>query len=311
VTLEREIVEFLEKRAAAGLPEVWEAPVYTLRKNLANRPILSGEPEKIYEVEHKYFAGPTAELPVRIYRPHWHKPLPVMIYFCGGGWVLQSLDVYEQLLRSLANKGQVVVIAVNYQKAPEHPFPIPFDDCYATLLWVRDNAEALGIDPNQIGVGGDSAGGKLASCVALKARDTGDINLAYQALIYPCNDPKMEYESAKTNGSGYNLSTKGMKTFWDMYLQKKSDAKNPYAAPVNANNFSGVAPAIILTAEYDPLLDDGYNYAQLLKRDGVPTIYYEYPGMIHGFFSLAGVTPVAEQAQQRLADEINAILLTD
>jgi acetyl esterase len=307
--LDHEIVQFLEKRAASGLPEIWEAPVYTLRKNLANRPALSGELEKIYEVEHKYFAGPTAELPVRIYRPHWHKPLPALIYFCGGGWVLNSLDIYEQSLRSLANKGQFIVIAVNYQKAPEHPFPIPFDDCYSTLLWVKENAEQLGIDPSQIGVGGDSAGGNLASCVAIKARDTGDIKLAFQALIYPCNDPEMNYESAKTNGSGYNLSTKAMKTFWDMYLSKKSDRKNPYASPIASKDLKGVAPAIVITAEYDPLLDDGYNYADLLKRDGVPTIYYEYPGMIHGFFSLAGVTPVAIQAQQRLADEINAILL--
>ena len=158
-----EIVEFLEKRANSGLPEVWEAPVSTLRKNLENRPLLSGEPEKIYEVEHKYFAGPSAELPIRIYRPHWHKPLPALIYFSGGGWVLNSLDIYEQVCRSLANKGQFIVIAVNYQKAPEHPFPIPFDDCYATLLWVKEHADQLGIDAQQIGVGGDSAGANLAA----------------------------------------------------------------------------------------------------------------------------------------------------
>ena len=308
MALDREIVEFLEKRAASGLPEVWEAPVSTLRKNLENRPLLSGEPEKIYEVEHKFIAGPTAELPIRIYRPHWQKPLPAMVFFAGGGWVLNSLDIYEQAARSMANKGQFIVIAVNYQKAPEHPFPIPFDDCYETLLWIRDHADALGIDQTQIGVAGDSAGANLAAAVALKARDTGDIDLAFQALIYPCNDPEMKYESAKTNGVGLNLTTKGMKWFWDQYLQKKSDHKNPYAVPFAAKDYRGLAPAIVITAEYDPLLDDGYNYAQLLKRDGVTTIYYEYPGMIHGFFSLAAVTPTAIEAQSRLADEINALL---
>lgn len=306
--LDKEMVEFLEKRAASGLPEIWEATPFVMRKNLENRPILSGEPEKIYEVEHKFIAGPTAELPIRIYRPHWHKPLPAFIYFIGGGWVLNSLDIYEQVLRSLANKGQLIVIAVNYQKAPEHPFPIPFDDCYETLLWVRDNADKLGIDPNQIGVGGDSAGGNLAAAVALKARDTGDINLAFQALIYPCLDPELNFESAKINGSGFGLSTKAMLTYWNLYLSKKIDRKNTYAVPLNAKDFKNLPPAIVITAEYDPLLDDGYNYAQLLKRDGVPTIYYEYPGVIHGFFSLAGVTPVAIEAQQRLVDEINAIL---
>ena len=309
MALEKEIIEFLEKRSAMGLPDIWEAPVEILRKNLANRPLLSGEPEKIYEVEHRFFAGPTAELPLRIYRPHWHKPLPALIYFCGGGWVLNSLDIYEQVCRSLANKGQFVVIAVNYQKAPEHPFPIPFDDCYATLLWVQENADRLGIDANQIGVAGDSAGGNLASCVALKARDKEEIKLAFQALIYPCNDPEMDYESARTNGVGFNLTTKGMKTFWDMYLQKKSDRKKPYASPFAAKDLSNLPPTIIITAEYDPLLDDGYNYAQLLKKSGVTVSYYEYPGMIHGFFSLAGVTPVAIEAQQRLADEINALIL--
>ena len=231
-----------------------------------------------------------------------------MVFFAGGGWVLNSLDIYEQAARSMANKGQFIVIAVNYQKAPEHPFPIPFDDCYATLLWVRDRADSLGIDPTQIGVAGDSAGANLAAAVALKARDTGDIDLAFQALIYPCNDPEMNYESAQVNGSGYNLSTKAMKWFWERYLSKKSDFKNPYAVPIVAKDFKNLAPAIIITAEYDPLLDDGYNYAQLLKQGGVPTIYYEYPGMIHGFFSLAGVTPVALEAQSRLADEINALL---
>jgi acetyl esterase len=309
MALNQELVEFLAKRTAAGLPEIWEAPVEIIRRNLENRPILSGEPEKIYQVEHKFIPGPTADLPIRIYRPHWHKPLPALVYFTGGGWVLNSLDIYEQVLRSLSNKGQFVVIAVNYQKAPEHPFPIPFDDCYATLLWVKKNAEILGINSDQIGVGGDSAGANLASCVSLKARDTGDIKLAFQALIYPCNDPEMNYQSAVVNGEGYNLSTKAMKTFWDMYLPKKTDRKNPYAAPINAKNFSQLAPAIVITAEFDPLLDDGYNYAQELKQSGVPTIYYEYPGMIHGFFSLAGVTPVAIEAQQRLTDEINALLL--
>ena len=155
--------KFLERRAAAALPEIWEAPVSVLRKNLENRPALSGDPEKIYEVENKFIAGPTSELPIRIYRPHWHKPLPALVFFCGGGWVLNSLDIYEQALRSLANKGQFIVIAVNYQKAPEHPFPIPFDDCYSTLLWVRDRADVLGINPTQIGVGGDSAGANLAA----------------------------------------------------------------------------------------------------------------------------------------------------
>ncbi len=303
-----ELIEYLETRAASGLPEVWQAPVSTIRKNLENRAIASGEPEKISEVIHRYIPGPTADLPIRIYRPTKGAVLPALVFFHGGGWVINNLDSYEQPMRSLANKGQFVVIAVNYQKAPEQPFPIPFDDCYATLLWVEQNAEALGIDPTQIGVGGDSAGGNLAAGVAIKARDTQDLDLAFQLLIYPCNDSEMNYDSAYNNGTGYGLSTQAMKWFWQQYLAKKSDAKNPYAVPASAKDFSGLAPAIITTAEFDPLLDDGYIYAEMLRKSGVKTIYREYQGVIHGYFTLAGITPEAEVLHQYVADEINALL---
>ena len=205
-------------------------------------------------------------------------------------------------------KSGSVIISVNYQKAPEHPFPIPFDDCYSTLLWAAENAAMLGIEPSQIGVGGDSAGGNLAAGVAIKARDTGDVNLAFQLLIYPCNDNEMNYESAHKNGDGYGLSTRAMKWFWEQYLSKKSDAKNPYAVPVAAKDFKNLAPAIITTAEFDPLLDDGYIYAELLRKSGVPTIYREYEGVIHGYFTLAGITPEAEVLHRHVTDEINALL---
>jgi acetyl esterase len=166
----------------------------------------------------------------------------------------------------------------------------------------------LGIEPSQIGVGGDSAGGNLAAGVAIKARDTGDVNLAFQLLIYPCNDNEMNYESAYKNGDGYGLSTRAMKWFWEQYLSKKSDAKNPYAVPVAAKDFKNLAPAIITTAEFDPLLDDGYIYAELLRKSGVPTIYREYEGVIHGYFTLAGITPEAEVLHRHVTDEINALL---
>ena len=306
--LKPELVAYLQARSQSGLPEVWQAPVATLRKNLENRAIQSGEPEKIFEVTHRFIPGPTADLPIRIYRPVKGAVLPALVFFHGGGWVINNLDSYEQPMRSLANKGQFVVIAVNYQKAPEAPFPIPFDDCYATLLWVAENAEKLGIEPTQIGVGGDSAGGNLAAGVAIKARDTGDINLAFQLLIYPCNDNEMNYESAYKNSDGYGLSTKAMKWFWEQYLSRKADAKNPYAVPAAAKDFSNLAPAIITTAEFDPLIDDGYIYAELLRKSGVSTVYREYEGMIHGYFTLAGITTEANVLHQHVADEINALL---
>jgi acetyl esterase len=306
--LKPELIEFLQLKNESNLPEVWQAPVATIRKNLENRAIQSGEPEKIHEVIHRFIPGPTADLPIRIYRPVKGAVLPALVFFHGGGWVLNNLDSYEQAMRSLANKGQFVVIAVNYQKAPELPFPIPFDDCYATLLWVANNAAMLGIEPTQIGVGGDSAGGNLAAAVAIKARDTAEIDLAFQLLIYPCNDNEMNYDSAYNNGVGYGLSTQAMKWFWEQYLSKKADAKNPYAVPAAAKDFTNLAPAIITTAEFDPLLDDGYIYAELLRKSGVQTVYREYEGMIHGYFTLAGITPEANVLHQHVADEINALL---
>ncbi len=308
MSLKPEFVNYLEARANSGMPEVWQAPVVTIRKNLENRAIQSGEPEKIFEVIHRFIPGPTSDLPIRIYRPVKGAVLPALVFFHGGGWVLNNLDSYEQALRSLANKGQFVVVAVNYQKAPELPFPIPFDDCYATLLWVAENCEKLGIDPSMIGVGGDSAGANLAAGVAIKARDTADVKLAFQVLIYPCNDNEMKYDSAHNNAVGYGLSTRAMQWFWDQYLSKKSDAKNPYAVPASAKDFSDLAPAIITTAEFDPLLDDGYTYADLLRKAGVPTIYREYEGVIHGYFTLAGITPEANVLHNFVASEINAIL---
>ena len=308
MTLRPEIKKYLDEGAAANPPQAWEIPIASSRRLRMGRVAISGTPEPIYQVEHKFIAGPTSDLPIRIYRPSAQGPLPAMVYFHGGGWVFNTLDMFEQCLRSIANKGNFIIVAVAYQKAPEHPFPIPFDDCYATTKWVFENAESLGIDPKKIGVCGDSAGANLASAVALKARDEGDLSLAFQALIYPCNDYEMKYESATENATGFGLTTKGMRWFWEEYLQSELDKHHPYAVPITAESLKDLPPAIIVTAEYDPLLDDGYNYAEALKDAGVFTIYREYAGLIHGFMIMATVTPEAVIAQHNLADEINALL---
>ena len=197
---------------------------------------------------------------------------------------------------------------MQYQKAPEQPFPTPFNDCYATLEWVVNNSTDLGIDLTAIGVGGDSAGGNLASAVALKARDTGLINLAFQLLIYPCNEISMDYPSATEFAQGYGLSTKAMKWFWDKYLPNNQDHSNKYAVPFRADTLKGVAAAIVIAAEFDPLTDDARNYYSKLVADSVPAIYKEYAGQIHGFFNLGGVTADADLLYADIAIEINAIL---
>jgi acetyl esterase len=306
MSLAPEIEAFLKRLDALNLPQVWQAPVDEIRRNTQGRTITSGPVENILETSNRFIPGPTADLPIRIYRPTVATNAPAIVYFHGGGWVLNFLDIYDASLARLANQSGATIIAVNYQKAPEHPFPIPFDDCYATLLWVMENATNLGIDENRIGVAGDSAGANLASGVAIKARDN-EIALAFQLLIYPCNDRNFETESYIKNATGYGLSTQSMQWFWDQYLQGSQHDTNPYAVPMRAGSFSGVAPAIIITAQYDPLISDGENYAALLERDGISVIYKEYAGMIHGFFTNMAVTPTARESIDFAAGRIKEL----
>ena len=306
MSLAPEIQAYLKRLEALNLPQVWQAPVDVIRRNTQSRVATSGPVEAIYEISNRFIPGPTADLPIRIYRPTSASNAPAIVYFHGGGWVLNFLDIYDASLARLANQSGATIISVNYQKAPEHPFPIPFDDCYATLLWVIANATDLNIDPRKIGVAGDSAGANLASGVAIKARDE-KIALAFQLLIYPCNDRNFETESYIKNATGYGLSTQSMQWFWDQYLQGDSHDQNPYAIPARADSLKDVAPAIIVTAEYDPLLSDSEQYVELLKASGVDVRYREFKGMIHGFFSNLAVTPTAMDAITFVAGEIKEI----
>lgn len=306
--LKPEITAYLAERSATGLPQVWQAPLAEIRENTKLHIALKQPLLQIYSVDHRSINGPTSNLPIRIYRPSEENNLPALVFFHGGGWVLNFLDIYEPALRKIAKNGNFVIIAVEYQKAPEHSYPAPLDDCYATLKWVIENAAELGIDLAAIGVGGDSAGGNLASSVALKACSEQLISLAFQLLIYPCNDYQMNYPSATNYSQGYGLTTKAMKWFWDQYLSKVEDREDPYAVPVKANSLRGVAPAILIAAEFDPLTDDVKNYYQKLIKDSVPAIYKEFAGQIHGFFNLSGVTEDAESLYSEIAKEINAVL---
>ncbi len=303
MTLAPEIAQQLADQKAAGLPQVWEAPVSVIRELTQGRVAFAGQPEPIHSVVNRFIPGPTADLPIRVYRPKNDQNAPAMVYFHGGGWVLNFLDIYDAALHRLANQSGSVIISVNYQKAPEHPFPTPFDDCYATLRWVKSHAAEIGIDPNRIGVGGDSAGGNLAAAVAVKARDE-KIELSYQLLVYPCIDRDFTTKSYLEYATEYGLTTRAMEWFWDQYLQGDQHNENPYAAPMRAKSLAGVAPSIVITAQYDPLVSDSENYCAKLKNDGAEFIYKEFPGMIHGFFANVGATPAAHLALDFSAQEI-------
>jgi acetyl esterase len=309
--LKPEIRQYLSERSALGLPAVWQAPLDEIRK-ITNLHIALSQPLiDLFEVKKILIPGPKSDLPVRIYRPSQKFNLPALVFFHGGGWVLNFLDIYEPALRKLALAGDFVIIAVEYQKAPEHPYPAAFNDCFATLEWVVKNAMRLEIDPKAIGVGGDSAGGNLASAVALKVRDLNLLPLAYQLLIYPCNDYEMNYKSANTYAENFGLTSKAMRWFWEQYLADSKFQVDPCAVPAKAATLTGLAPALIFTAENDPLVDDGKNYYELLVSHSVPAFYKDYPGQIHGFFNLSGVTADAELLYSDISREINTLLGRD
>ena len=306
----------LDPQAAAFLaiandgnpPDISEVPISVTRTGLQAAKFMSGAREDVGHVTHTFIPGPTADLPIRIFTPKGSGPFNGLVYFHGGGWCVFFDELYEPQLRSLANSTKSVVISVNYQKAPEHKFPIPFDDCYATLEWVFQNSESLNINQSKIGIAGDSAGGNLASAVALKVRDQGLRKLAYQLLIYPCNDRKFDYSSMLSNGEGYGLTKKGMEWLWEQYLNDNDDDQNPYAIPHVAKSYRNLPPTIIITAEYDVLHDDGAAYAQKLIADNVPTIYRDYPGQIHGFFSYSEDIDEGKNLRKEFARDINGIL---
>lgn len=291
-----EIKQYLVGKAMLGAPEAWQAPLDVIRANTYGRIALGGKVQEVFSMEDRYIPGPTADLHVRIYRPTDAEDLPSLVYFHGGGWVLNFLDIYDAEMCALANASGSVIVAVNYQKAPEHPYPIPFDDCFATFLWVHKNADVLGVDPSKIGVGGESAGGNLAAAVALKARDVSGPSPRYQLLINPCTERDFETKSYLEYASGYGLSREGMMWYWNQYLQGDDHDQDPYACPATATDLANLPPAIVLTAECDPLKDDGVKYERLLRESGVRTFYEEYGGMIHGFVSWGAVTPKAHEA---------------
>ena len=303
MSLAPEIIKLLADQKAAGLPQAWEAPLSVIRELTQSRVAFNGKPESIHSVVNKFIPGPTADLPIRIYRPNEDQNAPALVFYHGGGWVMNFIDIYDAAMHRLANQSGAVVISVNYQKAPEHPFPIPFDDCYATLIWAKEHAKELGIDPDRIGVGGDSAGGNLAAAVAIKARDES-ISLSYQLLVYPCIARDFTTKSYNEYATNFGLSTQAMKWFWEQYLQGNQHDDNSYAVPMRAKSLAGVAPSIVITAQYDPLVSDSENYCKKLLGDGAEVIYREFPGMIHGFFANVALTPSAHLALDFAAEEM-------
>ena len=294
----------LDRVAARGLPPIWDTPLEEARAMMQTLCRLAGPPEPVANVEDRVILGPSGEIPIRIYTPTGAGPFPLLVFFHGGGFVLGDLDSMDAPCRALANRAGCLVVSVDYRLAPEHQFPTAPEDCYAAVCWVAENAASLNGDPRRIAVGGDSAGGNLAAVVALMARDRGGPPLVFQLLIYPATNHDFTTASYLENAEGYSLTTADSRWFWSQYLRHEDDARNPYASPLRAPDLSGLPPALVITAEYDPLRDEGEAYAARLREAGLAAETKRYDGMIHGFFQMGGVLAQGKQALEDAAQAL-------
>ena len=258
--------------------------------------------ESVAWVEDLSIPGPGGDIPVRLYSPNPDAQLPTLVYFHGGGWVLGDLDSHDPLCRALANRAEAVVVSVDYRLAPEHKYPAAAEDAYAAALWLAEHGVEWGADPTRIAVAGDSAGGNLAAVATLMARDRGAPPLRAQALIYPVTNCDFGVESYRLNGDGsVGLSEDAMRWFWRCYTRSPAEAAEPYASPLRADTLLGLPPALVITAEHDPLRDEGEAYAARLERSGVPAELVRYDGVIHGFVGQLAAFPEGDAAADRIA----------
>ncbi|MCL4684854.1 alpha/beta hydrolase [Myxococcota bacterium] len=244
-------------------------------------------------------------IPVRLYGPAGSPPpAPGLVYFHGGGWVIGSPDTHENLCKALANRSGARVVSVDYRLAPEHPWPAAPEDGYAVACHLAEHGSEFGIDATRVAIAGDSAGGNLAAVVALMARDRAGPTLRHQALLYPVVDHDFDRPSYRENGDGYFLTRDDMRWFWDQYVADPALRSDGYVAPLHAEDLAGLPPATVITAEYDPLRDEGEAYAERLRLAGVPTTCTRYDGQIHGVASLLDLI----DAGKRAVDQIGAAL---
>jgi len=297
---------YLDQMAALNAPPLHTFTPELIRQAISMQRAMFGEPELVANVENRVIPGPAGDIPVRIYTPSGNGPFPVLVFFHGGGWVICDLDTHDDLCRSLTNQAACIVVSVDYRLAPEHKFPAAPQDCYAATRWVAGNAAQLNGDPSRVAVGGDSAGGNLAAVISQMARDQGGPPLVFQLLIYPATDFKANTPSIEENADGYFLSKQDMIWFTNHYLNGEEDKLNPLASPLKASDLSELPPALIITAQYDPLRDEGELYGQRLKAAGVPVTISRYNGMIHGFLSMASVLDQGKQAIAECAAALQA-----
>lgn len=256
----------------------------------------STAPEPVAKVEDRTVPGPAGTIPVRVYTPSGAGPFPVLVYIHGGGWVIASIQAYDSSARALANAAKCVVISVGYRYAPENRFPAAHEDCYTATQFVMKNADQFNGDPARVAIGGESAGGNMATAVCLMARDRKGLMPVYQLLVYPVTDTRTDTPSYRQNANAKPLNRATMQWFFRHTLDEPRDRNSKYLAVLRNPNLRGLPPATVITAEIDPLRSEGKAYADRLKAAGVPVRYRDYTGVAHEFFGMGAVVDKAKDA---------------
>ena len=288
-------------------------PVEARRVYLERRVYSQPAPPPVVEIRDLQASGPHGAIALRLYKPSAAANLPVLVYFHGGGWVIGDLETHDVLCRELANLSGLAVVAVDYRMGPENRFPAAVDDCFAATVWVRNHAAALGLDASRIAVGGDSAGGNLAAVVSLMARDSvdeaGPLAINYQLLIYPATDMRQLTPSIQANGQGYLLTKDTMDYFQGHYTGRNEAVYADWrASPLLAASHANLPPALVLTAGFDPLRDEGLAYAQKLSDAGVRSTHISFERQIHGFITMGRVIDEANVAVRLCAAELRTAM---
>ena len=290
----------------AGGPDISEQTPEEARAAIANFAAMqAGAPEPA-RVEDRNVPGPAGDIPVRVYASAGDN-LPVVMYFHGGGWVLGDIDSHDGTCKQLlAELGEAVVVSVHYRLAPEDKYPAAAEDCYAATQWVAEHASEIGGDGARLAVCGDSAGGNLSAVVSQMARDRGGPAIAAQVLHVPVTDHNYSYPSYTENAEGMLLTRASMVWFWDHYLNSDADGQEAYASPIKAADLSGLPPALVQTAEYDPLRDEGEAYGAALEAAGTEVSVHRYDGVVHDPFMMFAVIPTGVECLKEAAAFINA-----
>lgn len=306
--LHPEAAAFLEQISRQKSPRIETLPIDITRRAALVGTQASDSPPDLARTQDLNLKRPDGtDLLVRVYCPRAVEPLPICLYFHGGGWVLNSIETHDDLVRRLAAESGCLFVNIEYRLAPEHKYPAAIDDSWLALNWVHDHAQKLGGDPNQIAVAGDSAGGNLAAALCLMSRDRKGPEIGFQALIYPITDCDFDRPSYRENAEGYFLTRREMIWFWNHYVSSPEQMKEPYASPLRASSLRNLPPALILTAEFDPLRDEGEAYADALRAAGVDVEMLRFDGMIHAFVRRVQQFSGARAAIQKIADRLRAV----